>query len=238
MGNAARVAALMAVVAATGCAGARPQGTAPAVLAAQGAPVAPPASAAATVPEEAPGVLVAGALPPARLDLPAPLMKALKDRHSERNYSDRKLSIQQVADILWAANGVNREDGRRTSPSAMNKQGVDIYAVTADGAFLYDPVKHALVAVAPGDLRKEMGGQEFVAVAGLNLAYVADNEVVKDEWAAVAVGCMAQNVGLYCATAGLGNVVRGWFEADKVKKALSLQTNQSVILTQTVGSPK
>jgi len=222
--------AILAVTMATGCAGTAPRGTAPAAQAAA-ATVVPGADAK-------PEALVAGVLPAARLDRPAPLMQALKGRRSERSYSDRKLSIQQVADILWAANGVNRDDGKHTSPSAMNKQGVDIYAVTADGAFLYDPVKHALTQVATGDLRREMGGQEFVAVAALNLAYVVDTEVLKTEWAAVAVGCMAQNVGLYCATEGLGNVVRGWFEQEKVAKALALKPNQSVVLTQTVGYPK
>ena len=177
-------------------------------------------------------------LPAPRLDRPAPLMQALKDRRSERDYSDKKLSMEQLGDILWAANGVNRSDGRRTSPSAMNKQGVDIYAVTADGAFLYDAAKHALVQIATGDLRKEMGNQDFVAVAPMNLAYVVDTDVIGVDGAATAVGCMVQNVGLYCATEGLGNVVRGWFDPAKVSKALLLKPNQTAVLCQTVGYPK
>jgi nitroreductase len=177
-------------------------------------------------------------LPAPRLDRAAPLMQALKDRRSERSYSDRRLSMEQLADILWAANGINRGDGKRTSPSAMNRQGVDIYAVTADGVFLYDAAKHALVAVATGDFRKDLGEQEFVAFAALNLAFVADTDVIGVDGAAIAVGCMAQNVALYCATEGLGNVVRGWFEPQKVSKVLVLKPNQKVILTQTVGYPK
>jgi nitroreductase len=177
-------------------------------------------------------------LPAPRLSRPAPLMQALKDRCSERNYSDRKLSTEQLGDILWAANGVNREDGKHTSPSAMNRQGVDIYAVTADGAFLYDPIKHALTQVAKGDFRKEMGTQEFVPVAALNLAFVVDTEVIGVDWASWAIGCMMQNVALYCATEGLGNVVRGWFEPEKVARVLDLKPHQKVAMTQTVGYPK
>jgi nitroreductase len=177
-------------------------------------------------------------LPAPRLDRTAPLMLALKNRRSERDFSDKKLSMEQISDILWAANGINRPDGKHTSPSPMHKQGVDIYAVTAEGAFLYDTAKHALVPVATGDLRKEMGKQDFVAVAALNLAYVADTSVIGADSAAIPVGCMVQNVGLYCATEGLANVPRGWFDPASVSKALLLKSTQTPILTQTVGYPK
>jgi len=178
------------------------------------------------------------ALKPPRLDRPAPLMKALNERKSERNYSDRKLTVESLSDLLWAANGVNRPDGKRTSPSAMNKQGVDIYVVMEEGTFIYDAVKSVLVPAVGGDNRKAAGKQEFVAVVPLNLVYVVNTDIIGTEGAAIAVGCMAQNVGLYCATEGLGSVVRGWFDGDELTKALKLGPKQAIILTQSVGYPK
>lgn len=178
-------------------------------------------------------------LPP-QLDRSAPLMQALKDRRSERSYSDRKLSRQQLANLLWAANGVNRDGGKRTSPSPHNVQGIDIYVVLEEGAYVYDTVKHVLVPVVSGDHRRATGKQEFVAGAPLNLAYVADTEVIRYDPGTVGipVGCMVQNVYLYCASDGLGSVVRGSFDAGELAKALNLRTTQRIYITQTVGYPK
>jgi nitroreductase len=175
-----------------------------------------------------------------RLDRSAPLMQALKNRRSERNYSDRKLNPQQLSDLLWAANGVNRDNGKHTSPSPRNAQGVDIYVVMEEGAYVYDPAKHVLLPVASGDHRKTTGTQEYVWGAPLNLVYVADTEVIKFDRATVAipVGCMVQNVGLYCASDGLGSVVRGSFKAEELSKALKLRESQTIHITQTVGYPK
>jgi SagB-type dehydrogenase family enzyme len=179
-------------------------------------------------------------LPAPELDRSAPLMQALKDRKSTRSYSERKISLEQLANLLWAANGVNREDGKHTSPSPRNAQGVDIYVVLEEGAYVYDPAKHVLVPVASGDYRKVAGTQEYVWSAPLNLVFVADTEVIKYDraTAAIPVGCMVQNVGLYCASDGLGSVVRGSFKAEELSKALKLKPTQTIHITQTVGFPK
>lgn len=93
-----------------------------------------------------------GAQELAPIKLPAPdmkrsctLMKALSDRHSDRTFSGKELSLQDLSDLLWAANGINRkEKGMRTAPSALNKQDIDIYAVMKKGAYRYDAGKHEL----------------------------------------------------------------------------------------------
>jgi hypothetical protein len=154
--------------------------------------------------------------------------------------------------LLWAANGVNRDDGKRTAPAAVNQQLVDIYVVLPVGAFLYDAPGARLLPVAAGDLRKMAGRQEFVASAPVNFIYVADPARFKPRpgpgpaipaeeklnWSRITVGAMAQNVGLYCAAEKLGNVVRGMVDREKIGPALKLRPGQSVLLAQTVGCLK
>jgi nitroreductase len=87
-----------------------------------------------------------------------PVMEALSLRASVREWSDKDISLQDLSDLLWAANGINRPDSKkRTAASAMNAQDVDIYVLRKDGAYLYDHVNHALNPVAPGDFRAEIG---------------------------------------------------------------------------------
>lgn len=85
-----------------------------------------------------------------------PVMEALSVRASARDWSDKDLSLRDLSDLLWAANGINRPDGRKTASSAMNAQDVDIYAFMKDGVYLYDAAAHALVPVLPGDHRAEI----------------------------------------------------------------------------------
>ena len=87
-------------------------------------------------------------------------MKALADRHSEREFANKKLSLQDLSDLMWAAIGINREDGKRTAASALNKQDVDVYVLMEEGAYLYDPKAHQLNPVAEGDHRPLIGGKQ------------------------------------------------------------------------------
>jgi len=86
-----------------------------------------------------------------------PVMEALSVRASVRDWSARDLSLQDLSDLLWAANGINRPDsGKRTAPSAMNAQDVDIYVFMKNGAYLYDARQHLLNPVVGGDHRAEI----------------------------------------------------------------------------------
>jgi nitroreductase len=85
-----------------------------------------------------------------------PVMEAFALRASVREWSDKDLSLQDLSDLLWAANGINRPDGKRTAPSAMNAQDIDIYVFTKDGAYLYDAAAHALKPIIAGDHRAEV----------------------------------------------------------------------------------
>jgi nitroreductase len=173
-----------------------------------------------------------------------PLMDALARRQSIRSYSQKELPPQVLSNLLWAAWGVNRPGtGQRTAPSAHNRQPVDLYVITAEGAFLYDAKPHRLVPVAKGDLRKLAGRQDFVFTAPVNLIFVEDTARSGQDpqsavWSGVTAGAIAQNVYLFCASEGLATVVRGWVDHEPLAKALSLKPTQRVILAQTVGYPK
>jgi nitroreductase len=82
-----------------------------------------------------------------------PVMQAFALRASVRDWSDKDLSLQDLSDLLWAADGINRPDGRRTAPSAMNAQDVDIYVFMKDGAYKYDAAGQALIPIIAGDYR-------------------------------------------------------------------------------------
>jgi SagB-type dehydrogenase family enzyme len=172
------------------------------------------------------------------------VMEALKKRKTERNISDKKLTLQQLSELLWAADGINRPDGKRTSPAARAKYAVDIYVVLPEGVYLYDVAKHELTPVAKGDFRKQAGMQDFVYIAPVNLVYVLNlknwqnmSDQKRDRWINIEVGCIAQNVHLYCASEGLGATIRGMIDENKFSEVIKVKPEQ-ILLAQTVGYPK
>jgi nitroreductase len=175
-----------------------------------------------------------------------PLMKALKLRQSARTFDTRALSLQDLSNLLWAADGINRpESGKRTAPSAMNWQEIDIYVALPEAMYLLDAKANVLNPVVAKDLRELTGKQPYVKDAPLNLVYVADakrmkNANVEDQnlFSAADAGFIAQNVYLYCASQGLAVVVRGMIDRPALAKALNLRPEQKIILAQTVGYPK
>ena len=174
-----------------------------------------------------------------------PLMQTLKERKSVRDFAPDPISRQTLANLLWAAWGINRDDGRRTAPSASNHQEIDVYVVMAGGAYVYDAKANALQPVVGTDLRKLAGTQEFIATVPLNLVYVADtakmgggDEAGKLAMANADTGFIAQNVYLFCASEGLGAVVRASVDRAALAKALNLRPEQRITLAQSVGYPR
>lgn len=167
-----------------------------------------------------------------------PLMQVLSQRASTRLFdTDRAIEPQTLADLLWAAWGYNRED-KRTAPSALNRQEISLYVITPQGAYCYDARQNVLTQVAAGDFRESAGMQPFARTAPLNLIFVADlDKAPGNDMMFVDCGCIAQNIYLYCASAGLGTVVRGSFDADELARVLKLNERQKAVLTQTVGYP-
>jgi SagB-type dehydrogenase family enzyme len=184
-------------------------------------------------------------LAPPQMEGGKPLMQALKERATARAFSPEKLPDQVLSNLLWAAFGVNRPDGRRTAPSASNWQEVDIYVMAANGAFVYEAKTHSLTPVASEDLRALAGTQAFAKEAPVTLVFVADyarmgkaTQERKDFLAPADTGYISQNVYLFCASEGLATGVRVGIDQPAVAKALKLRPDQKIILAQSVGYPK
>jgi nitroreductase len=184
-------------------------------------------------------------LPPPQMTGSKPLMQALQARHSTREFASKPLPQQVLSNLLWAASGVNRPySGGRTAPTAHNWCEIDVVVVTADGAYRYDPPTHTLGRVAMGDFRQITGEQDYVATAPLDLVYVANQDRMTDAtpedkafYSSTDAGFIAENVYLYCASAGLAGVVRGLINRNALATALGLDSHQRIILAQSVGYP-
>jgi SagB-type dehydrogenase family enzyme len=174
------------------------------------------------------------------------LMISLNERKSSREFSKKDLPIQELSNLLWAANGINRTaEGKHTAPSARNWQDIDIFVVMKEGVYLYDATLSQLKPIVSGDFRSSAGTQEFVANAPVNLVYVSDYSRMKDAkedskpvYAAADAAFMAENVYLYCASADLAVVVRASVDKEKLAVVLKLNFTQNIVLAQTVGYPK
>ena len=178
--------------------------------------------------------------------------RALAARCSVREFLPEALSLGQLSDILWAAYGINRPDGRRTVPAAWGIYGLDVYAVTAEGIYLYVPEDHSLTIVAEGDHREVCGMQPFVATAPLNLLFFANySRMHLDDAryepmlqsmlpvvAALDAGAGAENVYLLCADLGLGLVERVLIDEAAFKAVAGMEENQHFVVAQTIGKVK
>jgi SagB-type dehydrogenase family enzyme len=171
-----------------------------------------------------------------------PLMQCLKDRKTTRSFTPKPLSLQLLSNLLWAAFGINRSDGRRTAPSAMNWQEISLYVAMENGLYLYEPQSCTLKQVLKDDVREKTGIQQFVKIAPVDIVYVADlskathvSEEDRDFFMAADCGFIAQNVYLFCASEGLGCVVRGSINRSELSDLMHLRADQRILLSQTVG---
>jgi len=183
-------------------------------------------------------------LPSPRNDGGEPLLRALKLRRSTREYSDRKLPLQVLSDLLWAAFGINRPSGDRTAPYWRHVMVIDVYASMADGVWLYEPKAHTLLPHLSEDVRAATGLQDFVGTAPLNLVYVAHGERMTNVppedrrlYASVETSFTGQNVYLFCASEGLASVFRAAVDYAKLARLMRLPEQQFVTFAQTVGYP-
>jgi len=167
-----------------------------------------------------------------------PLMQTLKNRQTSRVFSSRELDEQMLSNLLWAANGFNRSD-KRTAPTARNLQELEIYVTLPNGWYWYDAKNNVLVQKGTEDLRAHTGGQDFVATAPLNIVIVADTgKQSSKEYYFIDAGYISQNIYLFCASEGLGTVVRGLVNREALAQAMNLSENQVIVVAQTVGYPQ
>ena len=167
------------------------------------------------------------------------LTKALESRRSVRAYGEGMVSIQDVSNLLWSANGINREDGKRTAPSARNLQSVSIYVAFQSGMYFYDFKGHQLVRRTSEDLRSiKEAPMELIFTS--NLAAKPEDDASKQEFYAlmrgIDAGTASENAALYCAAAGLGTVIRMYHEPPaSVVSALKLDPADKPLFFMPVG---
>ncbi|RJP73088.1 MAG: SagB/ThcOx family dehydrogenase [Candidatus Zixiibacteriota bacterium] len=196
---------------------------------------------------------------PDTIELPEPSLQsdtsvemALQQRRSVREYSPAELTLAEVAQLLWAAQGVTHPEGRRTAPSGGALYPLETYLAAGDvaglsaGVYRYLPALHALERVTAGDRRTELSraalGQSPVwqAPAGIILAAVYPRITGKYgqrgiTYAHIEAGAAAQNLALQAVSLGLGTVCMGAFQDSAVVRALGLPEDQVPLLILPVG---
>jgi nitroreductase len=194
-------------------------------------------------------------LPKPETDGGRSVLAALQERRTIRNISPKKLPLQVLSNLLWAAFGVNRRRGPfegpgRTAASASNSQEIDLYVALAEGVYLYEAAPHRLTPVVAGDFRSR-SGRRAAATAPVNIFYVVDiakytqapfqepglrDPEIQKSYYYVATGLIAGNVFMFAASQGLA----AWFHnCDKrnTPSELKLRPQQRVLFAQTVGYP-
>ncbi len=197
-----------------------------------------------------------------------PFMETLSVKASATEWSEKELSLQDLSDLLWAANGINRPDQMKsTASSAMNAREVDIYVFMNSGVYLYSPEKHELQPVMEGDFRSKimrsrpprptdkqtLGSKTDTpppprppeSNPPLQLILIADSnrfphgpENLRTEWCAIDTGIVSQNISLFCAATGLKTRPKASMDKEKIKALLKLNEKQYVLLNHPVGYAK
>jgi SagB-type dehydrogenase family enzyme len=196
-------------------------------------------------------VLEAGAqnikLPSPRFEGPVSVEKALKERRSIRTYKDEPLTLAEVSQILWAAQGVTEpEKGLRTAPSARGGYYLEAYVVAANvtglapGLYRYQPKGHELVGLAEGDKKGDLfraAGQPAIKAAPLAIVLTGDLQRAGANTSMVYLeaGHASENVYLQTVALGLGAVTMAGFKPEEVKKALGLPEKDQPIYILAVG---
>lgn len=176
------------------------------------------------------------------------VMEAFQNRQFLRDYRSEDLSLQDLSDLLWATYGINRENGKRTAPTAQNSQDVDVYVCKAEGVYLYDAANHMLQPVLAQDLRPMIEGGRPTG-APVCILLISDMSRYKDygpdskhlkhyyEMGAVDCGIVSQNLSLFCAGVGLATGPRAGMDQEGLRKALNLKESQHIWLNHPVGYP-
>mgnify|MGYP000917326478 CR=1 FL=1 len=170
--------------------------------------------------------------------------EAISKRRAVREYSKREPNKQILSNLLYFSAGItDKEKGLQASPTANNRQEVDLYVAAACGVFRYDAAQHVLIRVSEGDHRAETGEQDFCKDAQYNFIYVFNAEKsaeVTDEnkrkfYTGTDCAFMASQTALYATAVGLGSVVRAWFDKAKVAKICALEDGDIPALVLSVG---
>jgi SagB-type dehydrogenase family enzyme len=180
-----------------------------------------------------------------------PFMQALSVKASVRAFSDRELSPQDLSDLLWAANGLNRPAEKKyTASSAMNAHDIDVYVFLKQGAYLYDADRHVLYRVLEGDLRGQIALQRAdrpadpsnppvqILLVSSTARFRGGTKELKQEWGAIDAGIVSQNISLFCAATNLRTCPKAYMDREKLRALLKLDESQLLLLNHPVGYAK
>lgn len=174
------------------------------------------------------------------------VMQSLSLRESARTFDSAPVSLQDVSDLLWAANGVNRpQNGKRTAPSAINAQDIDVYLFDSNGVYLYNAKDHKLDLVLPQDSRSVISNQDKDPFPAVILLLVSDlsrfqrgDDSVKAVWAAMDAGIVSQNVLIFCASNNMAARPRAIMNKEKITELLKFGDFQIPMLNIPVSYKK
>lgn len=165
-----------------------------------------------------------------------PLMQAMQERKSMRDIDPAStVTRQDLSNMLWAAWGITHEN-KRTIATAMNRQELVLYVITATEISRYSAEDNTLTVVNTGDFRDIQARQDWAKTAPVNIALVVNTDKQKkDEFQNYTAGAASHAIYLYCASAGLKTTVRAMLDNEEVEKAMKLGENERLLYIQTVG---
>jgi SagB-type dehydrogenase family enzyme len=185
-------------------------------------------------------------LPKPNQNGPTALEKAIAARRSWRDFSEQPFTLEQIGQLVWAAQGQEPRSRYRTVPSAGATYPLELFVVSSEGLFHYLPAKHSLEKLTDQDLRAALAsaawGQEFIEEAPLTLVFAAQFARTTGRYGQRGIryvymeaGHAAQNVHLQAESLGLGSVAVGAFDDDSVSRVLSLPEDLEPIYMVVVG---
>ncbi len=174
------------------------------------------------------------------------LITAFQLRKSTKSFSTKEISFEDLSTILWAANGINREDGKRTAPSSYGKYYIDLYVVSNTGIYRYDANKHELAFIAGENVKKQIAKQKYVGEASHIIVLAVDlskfhpstKEKAKMPFAYATAGCIAQNVYLITNALNLGASFVFNIRPEVIRERLRLKDDQTPLCVMPIGYPK
>ena len=185
-------------------------------------------------------------LPPPRYESEVSIEKALRERRSIRSYKEEPLTLAELSQILWAAQGITEpRKGLRTAPSARALFLIEVYVLPGNvtnlppGVYKYQPQGHALIKIADGDKKAELFkavGQAPIKNAPAVLVFSGLSEKAqRPAWMYLEAGHAAQNVYLQAVSLKMGGVVMGGFKDDDVRKVLNLSGKEQPLYIMPIG---
>lgn len=189
--------------------------------------------------------------------LPDPLVEqgmslktAISSRRSVREFSTEPLKMEEISQLLWAAQGITHDGDRRTAPSAGATYPLELYLVTAESVFRYIARDHTLLPTLEGDLRKDLFAasleQEFFLEAPVTVVFTAVLARTEQRYGStrspryvhIEVGHAAQNMMLQAVALGLDTVPVGAYEDESVSRVLNLPADHIPLYLVPAGHPR